>query len=128
MNDHKLMTLKDWVSITRLASYTNLDRSYVSSIINGQKKCSEETAFKLATACNQLTHRVGLYQPSDFNDEIEIQSNENHIQELMQLITCSIATLDEIRLAQDESAKPILNDFSQILELSNQVELLKVTK
>lgn len=124
-NELKLLTLKDWVSITKLASHVKLDRTYVSQILNGHKKVNASRASEIAHACNMFTHRIDLYKASDFCDDVPKTSAETERSQLIDLIVSSIATLDDLNSQADENATPTLKNFETIKELSDKVNNLR---
>lgn len=128
MNDqreYKLLTLKDWVSISKLASHVKLSRAYVDQILKGQMKVNADRASEIAHACNMFTHRIDLYKASDFCDDVIESSDETERRQLMDLIVSSIATLDDLKTQNDANATPTLKDFDAIKELSDAVNALR---
>jgi len=125
LSENKLLTLKDWVSITKLASHVKLDRAYVSQILNGHKKVNADRASEIAHACNMFTHRIDLYKASDFCDDVTESNSETERRQLIDLIVSSIATLDDIKAQDDANATPTLKDFDAIKELSDAVNVLR---
>jgi len=77
LSEYKLLTLKDWVSISKLASHVKLSRAYVNQILKGQMKVNADRASEIAHACNMFTHRIDLYKASDFCDDVtELNGDE----------------------------------------------------
>jgi transcriptional regulator with XRE-family HTH domain len=124
-HESKLLTLKDWVSIQKLASHVKLSRNYVNQILKGQMKVSAERATEIAHACNMFTHRIDLYKASDFCDDVPKTSAETERGQLIDLIVSSIATLDDLNSQADENATPTLKSFDTIKELSDRVNSLR---
>ena len=124
-SERKLLTLKDWVSITKLASHVNMDRGNLSRLLNGHTKINASRASEIAHACNMFTHRIGLYKASDFCDDVTETSADIERRQLIDLIVSSIATLDDIKTQDDANATPTLKDFDAIKELSDAVNALR---
>ena len=128
MNDqreYKLLTLKDWVSITKLANHVNMDRSNLAKLLKGHTKVNANRASEIAHACNMFTHRIDLYKASDFCDDVTDSNAETERRQLIDLIVSSIATLDDIKTQDDANATPTLKDFDAIKELSDAVNALR---
>lgn len=124
-NESKLLTLKDWVSITKLANHVNMDRSNLAKLLKGHKKVNASRASEIAHACNMFTHRIDLYKASDFCDDVPKTSAETERGQLIDLIVSSIATLDDLNSQADENATPTLKNFDTIKELSDKVNSLR---
>jgi len=124
-NELKLLTLKDWVSITKLANHVNMDRSNLAKLLKGHKKVNASRASEIAHACNMFTHRIDLYKASDFCDDVPKTSAETERGQLIDLIVSSIATLDDLNSQADENATPTLKSFDTIKELSDKVNSLR---
>lgn len=129
MNDLKRQLLKRSVKVQTLAAFLDIDRPYLSLILNGKRSAGRELATRLATAANMFTMRIGYYMPSDFTDHINIDDHYDlAIAELENIVAKAILTLDTFRHNADPNARPILQDFAQIKRLDDLVTKIKEVK
>ena len=129
MNDLKRQLLKRSVKVQTLAAFLDIDRPYLSLILNNKRSAGRELATRIATAANMFTMRIGYYMPSDFTDHINIDNNyDMAIAELENIVAKAILTLDTFRHNADPNARPILQDFAQIKRLDDLVTKIKEVK